>query len=399
MPRIWSGRPSPERIVNEPRGTGVLKILAISPGGLGPHYHGPGIALYRLLRRRPDVVTVDILHGSPRQTELSDLPGSDHRLGTIRGLGWPSMLFVFRACWYLLRHRRQYDVVLTSMVNLLTLVPATFAHWLGLPVMLRVAAIEEISTGSGGGAGRRLKRWMIRQASGHLAISGAIAQELHAVLGSDRTIVLLPNSVDTQRFAPVTRAAAAREARDLGILQPEGMVVLCVGAIGRRKGQIFIIEALAALPTSISVLLVGPIQDQQGWAAITAAIDRHGLQNRVTHLPFMDDIERAYRAAQVFVLPSDGEGMPNAMLEAMSSGLVPLGTRISGIEDLITMGCGQFITRDAGAIAAALRDLHANPEKLAHQQTEARDIILRAYDADIIAHRMLETLRHLGKDI
>ena len=162
--------------------------------------------------------------------------------------------------------------------------------------------------------------------------------------------------------------------------------------MGERKGQHLVVKALAQLPDEITLLMVGPYRELGYEQKIEQLIERHGLSDRVDCLPFMEHVERAYRAGSIYLLPSTGEGMPNGMLEAMACGLVPIGTRISGIEDLIREGCGKFVTREADSIAEAIRVYFKDPEMLAKEQATARTIALRSFSSQTVSAKVLELL-------
>jgi glycosyltransferase involved in cell wall biosynthesis len=83
---------------------------------------------------------------------------------------------------------------------------------------------------------------------------------------------------------------------------------------------------------------------------------------------FTEQMTELYQAADVFALPSQNEGMPNAVLEAMASGLPVVATAISGIVDLVEdEATGRLVEPDAAPLTealqtyldrAALRDAH-----------------------------------------
>lgn len=81
------------------------------------------------------------------------------------------------------------------------------------------------------------------------------------------------------------------------------------------------------------------------------------------------------RAADVFVLPSYGEGMPNSMIEAMATGLPVVVTPVGGIPDVIVDGENGILVppRDAARLRAALAGLLDSPERRAALGAAARE--------------------------
>src|SRR5262249_27942193 len=86
------------------------------------------------------------------------------------------------------------------------------------------------------------------------------------------------------------------------------------------------------------------------------------LESSVLFGEAVEDVRTAFAEADIFVLPSRTEGMPNVLVEAMASGLPCVATRVSGSEDLIIDGqCGYLTPPEqpealAGALLALLKD-------------------------------------------
>jgi glycosyltransferase involved in cell wall biosynthesis len=92
-----------------------------------------------------------------------------------------------------------------------------------------------------------------------------------------------------------------------------------------------------------------------------------GVADHFEFLGQRDDIPALLSAADLFVLPSRSEGLPNAVLEAMGSGLPIVATRVGGIVELIDDGrTGRLVPPDdAAALSSALLELIAHPERAA----------------------------------
>jgi glycosyltransferase involved in cell wall biosynthesis len=138
--------------------------------------------------------------------------------------------------------------------------------------------------------------------------------------------------------------------------------LLCVASISLRKGQDLLIEALAALrELPWTLRLVGPPDAEPAFtAALQARIAALGLASRIVFTGALTEAEVAdeYRRADLFVLPSRMETYGMVLSEAAAHGLPILSTRCGGIPDTLPAGAALLVAPDdAGALAAALRDL------------------------------------------
>jgi len=132
-----------------------------------------------------------------------------------------------------------------------------------------------------------------------------------------------PNGVDVDRFpGPVgpDERAAARAA--LG-LDPDATVLLHIGRDWELKGGDLFLDALSELDGATGLLVRG------GDRALAEARQR-GLEDRVRVLEGTSEVRRLHAASDLMLATSRGEGMPFAVLEALSSGLGVVATDIPG---------------------------------------------------------------------
>lgn len=189
-----------------------------------------------------------------------------------------------------------------------------------------------------------------------VAPSRAILDALAADEGvaPDR-LVEIPNGVDVDRFQPPDAAARAA-ARAAEGLADDTLAVLCVASLSPIKRHEDLIDAFAALRTrlpSACLLLAG---DGPLAGALHERVAALGLGASVRFLGVRDDVARLLRAADVFALTSDSEGMSNAILEAQASGLPTVATRVGGNPQLVLEGeTGRLVpARDPAALADAI---------------------------------------------
>jgi glycosyltransferase involved in cell wall biosynthesis len=128
---------------------------------------------------------------------------------------------------------------------------------------------------------------------------------------------VIPNGVDTSRFAPRGERTAARD--QLGLAQ-DALVLLHVGRASPEKNRPFLIDVLTALRACgvpAVLVLVGP----GGASDVTAVHPDAQTDPAVLFAGARDDVPALLAAADVLLLPSTREGMPGALLEALSSGV------------------------------------------------------------------------------
>jgi glycosyltransferase involved in cell wall biosynthesis len=212
----------------------------------------------------------------------------------------------------------------------------------------------------------RAKSWLDRRCSrtadAAIACSTRTAQRLvatrgHAVVSTIHNGVPIPGPL-----AVATRSEAAREVRHrLGA----GRDTVVVGSVGRlsseKRVDLFLQAAglLAATPSDVVFVVVGGGPDRP---ALERHVHRLGLDRRARFLGLVRDMEPVYGALDVLVQPSDLEGTPRTVLEAMARGIPVVATAVGDVPVLVRDGSEGLLVRrgDHVALAAALRSLADN---------------------------------------
>lgn len=218
-------------------------------------------------------------------------------------------------------------------------------------------------------------------ASQVIANSTVLQRDYSAWAGIDAAAVAVcANGIAVPAADAEHRARQRAEVRrGLGI--PAGAIVVCnVGRFSPEKGQRSMIEAARlSLPNQLPLiwLLAGDGVLLEGMQRDAAA---QGLAN-VMFAGRVSDVNGVLAASDLFVMPSDYEGMPNAMMEAMAAGLPCISTRLSGARDVAREGieADYYDARDARALADRVFALATDPQR-ARAMGDAAAARIREFD-------------------
>jgi glycosyltransferase involved in cell wall biosynthesis len=157
---------------------------------------------------------------------------------------------------------------------------------------------------------------------------------------------------------------------------------ICVGRLEPQKNPLLLVEAFEALddPRAHLVMLgEGSLRGQ-----LTAYIREHGLERRVHLLGQRNEIPECLAASDVFVLSSNWEGNPLAVMEAMAAGLPVVSAGVGGVPELVESGQQGLLIRpgDRAGFTNALRTMLNNPEKRAAMANAARARAMAAFNVD-----------------
>jgi len=313
------------------------------------------------------------------------LPGRrlvrDLALG-IRAAAW----LVAHPCW---------DLLHVSGWSWFGLPPLLVARLFRRPVVLKTTLLG--TRGAFDPSGGRVGAWLLavhRRVDVIVTLSQALEEDLRARPGLRARTLRIPNGVDVLAFRPAQGAERMLE-RDAFDLPRDAFVVVTCGMLSRRKNVAALVRAAGRTAVRpLVVALVGPRGDEPDYQAeLDAAIAAlpAGVEARcLGELP-PPALAGIQRAADVFVLVSRAEGLPNSLLEAMATGLPCVATRIPGSADVLAEGGGRLVPLDdEAALASLLDELARDPEARSRLGAEARAKILERHSFERIAERYLE---------
>ena len=187
-----------------------------------------------------------------------------------------------------------------------------------------------------------------------------------------RETVLIPNGIDPAESRP-----ACEITKQFGLVSRE--YILFLGRLVPEKGIHYLIEAYQMLRSDKKLVIVGGTSDTDDYVRQLHAMA--GDTSSIIFTGFQEGIiaEELYSNAYLYVLPSDLEGMPLSLLEAMNYGCCCV---TSDIEECAAVmgGCGfTFPHGNVEALRETLQDLCDHPDKAEEKRSEARRMVSSKY--------------------
>ncbi len=331
------------------------------------------------VRFKPIVVSLRKRGLLSEQAERSGIETIHLDMGRRPGLGtvW-RLAGIFRRRKIDIVHAYLYDASIASRVA---------GKWSGVPVVL---TSTRASLGYLPAAAWWLDRLTARWCQRIIAVSRHTADFIVQVerIPAEK-VVVVPNGVDLRRFAPRSRQSA----RAQWLVDEDAFVVASVGRLSSQKGHRFLLEALASLrgviPHVVCIIAgEGPLRH-----TLEKRAGALGLAEVCRFVGELPSIETIYAAADVAVLASEYEGMPNAALEAMAMGCPVIATAVGGSPEVVRDSeTGLLVPpSDAESLGRAIAVLAVNPETRRRMSERSREIAERFHGIET----MIESVERL----
>ncbi len=224
-----------------------------------------------------------------------------------------------------------------------------------------------------------------------IAISQSVADDLARLYNfPEEKIRVAYSGVDCNEFNPDNRKKYSKEIRERHGIGDNEKIILFQGNPFDRKGLEYAIRALPF--TQNSKLLVVGNDDIIPYMEIAKKI---GVDKKITHVAFTNEMKKYFAAADAFVLPSLYDTFALVVLEAMASGCGVVSSKYAGVSELIEDGKEGFVVdpKNVEDIAEKLNTILNNENffrKNARKKAEQ-------CGWDRTAKKMLEVFEEVGK--
>ncbi|MBK7658478.1 MAG: glycosyltransferase family 4 protein [Betaproteobacteria bacterium] len=235
-------------------------------------------------------------------------------------------------------------------------------------------------------------RWLYASATDRIVTTGEkLRLQVIAETGvPPERVVSIPTGIDLERF----RTGDAHSARLAAGLPGEAFVVGIVATLRSWKGHRYLFEAFARREDKASRLVV--VGDGPQREALEHLARELAIADRVVFAGNREDVAPWLRAFDVFCLPSyANEGVPQALMQAMATGLPVVTTPVGSIAEIVEDGVSGLLVRpeSADALRDAIDALAADPVRRAALSRKARETALARFGEDRMADAMEDVFR------
>jgi len=235
---------------------------------------------------------------------------------------------------------------------------------------------------------------MLERSNKIIAVSDFTRRELlqYYKVNEDK-IRVIHNGVDVNKFQP---ASDKRKAKDELGFNPDDIAILSVGRLYARKGLFTLIESMPAVVRRFpraKFVISGKGQSNE-MKKLVAHAQKLGVRDNIVFTGYFPDkkLPRLYQAADVFAFSTFYENLPFAVLEALSTGLPVVTTRVGGIPEMIEDGQNGFLVQPFNSRELSDRILYflEHPTAASEMAVLARKIIEERFDWRFIVQKVLK---------
>ena len=228
------------------------------------------------------------------------------------------------------------------------------------------------------------EKMAVRFADEIIVLSRNVQQYFRDTYG--RETVYIPNGITQPESLPTERI------REKFGLETDGYI-LFLGRLVPEKGIHYLIEAFKAVKTDKKLVIAGGVSDSDDYARslYTAA----AADERIQFAGFVQGriLEELYSNAYLFVQPSDVEGMPLTLLEAMSYGNCCVVSDIPECTEVVADKAAVFPRGDITALGQCLQALCNDPAQVTKYKETAQPYVCETYNWEDITEKTLELYR------
>lgn len=305
-----------------------------------------------------------------------------------------ALFFLTCLAGYLIKNRNHYSLIHTFQIGYTSSLSILMGSLLNKPSLLKLA-----SSGRGGDIQRarrtlwgRVFLYVAKKASRIIMVSKTVEQELMAEAVNPEKLCRISNGVNLKGYDKEGNKKQTRNKLKI----PDRKTVIYTGRLSPEKGVDFLLRCFSKVTQSticqLIIIAEGPEKKR-----VMKRIDQLALTDVMLVIPTVDEIAPYLKAADLFVLPSQFEGLSNSLLEAMACGLPVISTNVGGSIDIIENGVNGLLVEynDEDGLSQAISHVLGDSDLAFSLGKHARETVEKKHNIGSIAGEYLNVYNSL----
>lgn len=233
-----------------------------------------------------------------------------------------------------------------------------------------------------------LVKYALKKATRIITVSNNLKYEAIKLGAREDRISVIPSGIDTNKFRPMDKQRLMTKLR-----LPDGFIILFAGNLVKLKG----IDKLLRISVNLSkefdfhLLIAGDGPEMKNLEELA---NRLGLSNILFKgMISYQDMPFYMAASDILVLPSESEGLPGCVQEAMACGMPTVASNVGGLPDIITNGVNGYLVNNEEEMEERLRLMMSSPSLMASMGANALEFAKRNLCLDAVVEKT-EKLYH-----
>jgi glycosyltransferase involved in cell wall biosynthesis len=248
---------------------------------------------------------------------------------------------------------------------------------------------------------RLLRKPLLKKIDLYFSLHPEFTKSYKSLSPNNNNILETAQGVNTNIFKPLKNESDKNALRSKLGLPADNYIILSVGLLVKRKGYPEIFNDLLKLDISFKYIILGEYHLEKNHHLYNKHKEineiyekgKQILKDKVLFVGYQPNIIEYYQAANVFLMNSCQEGIPNSLLEAMACGLPIVCNKMAGLEDYLTFNNNNcLLFTEVNEIPPLIKKLYSNHKLSAGLSQNASDIISKNFSFEKVYENLKKCL-------
>ena len=248
---------------------------------------------------------------------------------------------------------------------------------------------------------RLFRKPLLRKIDLYFSLHPGFTKSYKSLFPDSNNILETIQGVNTDIFKPLRNEIDKDHIRSKLGLPANKYVILSVGLLVKRKGYLEIFDALSQLDIPFKYIILGEYHLEKAHhlynrhKEITEIYEKGKqiLKNKILFAGYKQNITDYYEAANVLLINSYQEGVPNSLIEAMACGLPIVCNNLTGLKDYLTYNYHNcLLFSDRNEISSLIKEIYSNKTLSAKLSKNATDIIVHNFSFEKVYKNLKKCL-------